>query len=80
MLHKKVKELIPGWKAKGMEKKKSKDPFPKGSLGSSALLALMDTVCFKGQWDQDVAKENTEEGEFKLNKDVSKSLQMMKQR
>eukprot|EP00069_Balaena_mysticetus_P004000 bmy_17008T0 len=50
-----------------------------GSLSSSAILALVDTVYYKGQWDQDLDKENTEEGDSWLNKDVSKSMQMMKQ-
>ncbi|TKC39588.1 hypothetical protein EI555_008293, partial [Monodon monoceros] len=50
-----------------------------GSLSSSAILALVDTVYYKGQWDQDLDKENTEEGDSWLNKDVSKSMQMMEQ-
>lgn len=39
----------------------------------------MNTVYLKWQWDQEFDKEHTEEGEFGLNKNMSKSKQMMKQ-
>ncbi|XP_069323996.1 serpin B13-like isoform X1 [Eulemur rufifrons] len=56
-----------------------KDLFPDGSLSSSTKLVLVNTVCFKGQWDREFKKENTKEEEFWLNKSTSKSVQMMTQ-
>ncbi|XP_045383372.1 serpin B13 isoform X3 [Lemur catta] len=58
---------------------KIKDLFPDGSLSSSTKLVLVNTVCFKGQWDREFKKENTKEEEFWLNKSTSKSVQMMTQ-
>ncbi|XP_069324012.1 serpin B13 isoform X4 [Eulemur rufifrons] len=66
-------------KAEEKEVKKIKDLFPDGSLSSSTKLVLVNTVCFKGQWDREFKKENTKEEEFWLNKSTSKSVQMMTQ-
>lgn len=53
---------------------------PSGSLSKSVVLilanmVLVDTVYFKEQWDQEFDKEHTEEGEFGLNKNMSRSEQ-----
>ncbi|XP_037661987.1 serpin B4-like [Choloepus didactylus] len=58
---------------------KIKDLFPKGSLDSSTILVLLNAVYFKGQWAEAFKKEYTEEGEFWVNKNESKPVQMMKQ-
>uniref|UniRef100_A0A9L0RBA5 Serpin domain-containing protein n=1 Tax=Equus caballus TaxID=9796 RepID=A0A9L0RBA5_HORSE len=57
---------------------KIKDLFPDGSL-SSAILVLVNAVYFKGQWDKKFDKKRTVEEKFWLNKDTSKSVQMMRQ-
>ncbi|XP_014699278.2 serpin B3-like [Equus asinus] len=57
---------------------KIKDLFPDGSL-SSAILVLVNAVYFKGQWDEKFDKKRTVEEKFWLNKDTSKSVQMMRQ-
>ncbi|XP_046527826.1 serpin B3-like [Equus quagga] len=57
---------------------KIKDLLPYGSL-SSAILVLVNAVYFKGQWDKKFDKKRTVEEKFWLNKDTSKSVQMMKQ-
>nr|XP_008507435.1 PREDICTED: LOW QUALITY PROTEIN: serpin B4-like [Equus przewalskii] len=57
---------------------KIKDLLPYGSL-SSAILVLVNAVYFKGQWDEKFDKKRTVEEKFWLNKDTSKSVQMMKQ-
>ncbi|KAF5919042.1 hypothetical protein HPG69_003677 [Diceros bicornis minor] len=57
---------------------KIKDLFPPGSL-SSAILVLVNAVYFKGHWQWKFDKKNTVEEKFWLNKDTSKSVQMMKQ-
>uniref|UniRef100_A0A5F5PZN6 Serpin domain-containing protein n=1 Tax=Equus caballus TaxID=9796 RepID=A0A5F5PZN6_HORSE len=58
---------------------KIKDLLPYGSL-SSAILVLVNAVYFKGQWDEKFDKKRTVEEKFWLNKDTSKSVQMMKQK
>ncbi|XP_048219519.1 serpin B4-like [Perognathus longimembris pacificus] len=58
---------------------KIKDLFPDGSLDQSTILVLVNAIYFKGQWLQKFEKENTQEGTFWLNKDVSKPVQMMSQ-
>ncbi|XP_008563622.1 PREDICTED: serpin B4-like, partial [Galeopterus variegatus] len=58
---------------------KIKDLFPNGSLTYLTKLVLVNAVYFKGQWAQKFYKENTKEGEFWLNKDTRKPVQMMKQ-
>ncbi|XP_069324001.1 serpin B3-like [Eulemur rufifrons] len=59
---------------------KIKDLFPKKTLGNTTALVLVNAVYFKGQWKKKFNKEDTKEGEFWLNKDTSKSVQMMSQR
>ncbi|XP_048219520.1 serpin B4-like [Perognathus longimembris pacificus] len=58
---------------------KIKDLFPDGSLDQNTILVLVNAIYFKGQWLQKFEKENTQEGTFWLNKDVSKPVQMMSQ-
>ncbi|XP_008507434.1 serpin B3-like [Equus przewalskii] len=58
---------------------KIKDVFPPHSL-ESAILVLVNAVYFKGQWDEKFDKRRTVEEKFWLNKDTSKSVQMMKQK
>nr|XP_010959724.2 serpin B3-like [Camelus bactrianus] len=58
---------------------KIKDLFPEGSLDSSTIMVLVNAIYFKGQWHQKFKEENTVEEEFWLNKDRSKSVQMMKE-
>ncbi|XP_014699275.1 serpin B3-like [Equus asinus] len=58
---------------------KIKDVFPPHSL-ESAILVLVNAVYFKGQWDEKFEKRRTVEEKFWLNKDTSKSVQMMKQK
>ncbi|XP_014699271.3 serpin B3-like isoform X1 [Equus asinus] len=57
---------------------KIKDLLPRDSL-DFAILVLVNAVYFKGQWDKKFDKESTVEEKFWLNKDTSKSVQMMKQ-
>uniref|UniRef100_A0A8C9DSZ7 Serpin domain-containing protein n=1 Tax=Prolemur simus TaxID=1328070 RepID=A0A8C9DSZ7_PROSS len=59
---------------------KIKDLFPNKTLGNTTVLVLVNAVYFKGQWEKKFNKEDTKEGEFWLNKDTSKSVQMMSQR
>nr|XP_015095981.1 serpin B13 [Vicugna pacos]XP_031548224.1 serpin B13 [Vicugna pacos]XP_031548225.1 serpin B13 [Vicugna pacos]XP_031548226.1 serpin B13 [Vicugna pacos] len=58
---------------------KIKDLFANGSLSSSTKLVVVNVVYFKGQWDREFAKEDTQEEEFWLNKSTSKSVLMMTQ-
>ncbi|XP_005868773.1 PREDICTED: serpin B3, partial [Myotis brandtii] len=58
---------------------KIKDLFPEGSLDSSTVLVLVNAIYFKGQWNEKFDPKKTEQGQFWLNKDTSKLVQMMKQ-
>ncbi|XP_058412578.1 serpin B3-like isoform X1 [Diceros bicornis minor] len=71
------RKKINSW-VESQTKGKIKDLFPPHSL-SSAILVLVNAVYFKGQWDKIFYKEYTVEEKFWLNKDTSKSVQMMKQ-
>lgn len=47
---------------------KIRDLLPDASLSSSTKLVLVNSVYFKGQWDTEFKKEDTQEEEFWLNK------------
>ncbi|CAI9164908.1 unnamed protein product [Rangifer tarandus platyrhynchus] len=72
------RKMINSW-VESQTNEKIKDLFPKDSLDSCTVLVLVNAVYFKGQWNQEFNKENTVEEQFWLNKDTSKSVQMMKQ-
>ncbi|XP_059974990.1 serpin B3 [Mesoplodon densirostris] len=72
------RKMINSW-VESQTNEKIKDLFPEGTLGSTTILVLVNAVYFKGQWCQEFKKENTGEEKFWLNKDTSKSVQMMKQ-
>lgn len=48
-----------------------KNLFPKGSLSSSTILVLVNAVYFKGQWDKKFNPNDTQQGEFWLDKVLS---------
>nr|KAF6422899.1 hypothetical protein HJG63_008686 [Rousettus aegyptiacus] len=51
---------------------KIRDLLPDASLSSSTKLVLVNSVYFKGQWDTEFKKEDTQEEEFWLNKIINK--------
>ncbi|XP_007524210.1 serpin B3-like [Erinaceus europaeus] len=57
---------------------KIKDLIPKGDL-TGAILLLVNAVYFKGQWENIFDEKITEQAQFWLNKDTSKSVEMMRQ-
>ncbi|XP_072808397.1 serpin B3-like [Vicugna pacos] len=72
------RQMINSWVEK-QTNEKIKDLFPKGSLDRSTALVLVNAIYFKGQWHQKFKEENTVEEKFWLNKNRSKSVQMMKE-
>uniref|UniRef100_A0A8C3WSH7 Serpin domain-containing protein n=1 Tax=Catagonus wagneri TaxID=51154 RepID=A0A8C3WSH7_9CETA len=72
------RKMINSW-VEIQTKGKIKNLFPKNALDSSTTLVLVNAVYFKGQWQQKFKEENTSEEKFWLNKNTSKSVQMMKQ-
>ncbi|KFO24496.1 Serpin B4 [Fukomys damarensis] len=58
---------------------KIKEIFPQGSLHSDAKLILVNAVYFKGDWIMKFEGKDTVERKFWLNKDTSKTVQMMEQ-
>ncbi|XP_057555364.1 serpin B3-like isoform X2 [Hippopotamus amphibius kiboko] len=72
------RKMINSW-VERQTNEKIKDLFPKDSFSADTVLVLVNAVYFKGQWKQKFEKENTGEEKFWLNKDTSKSVQMMKQ-
>ncbi|XP_047622953.1 serpin B3-like [Phacochoerus africanus] len=72
------RQMINSW-VESQTKGKIKDLFPKGTLSSSTTLVLVNAIYFKGRWLQEFKKENTLKEKFWLNKDTSKSVQMMRE-
>ncbi|XP_074211356.1 serpin B3-like [Camelus bactrianus] len=72
------RKMINSW-VERQTNEKIKELFPKGSLDSSTALVLVNAIYFKGQWHRKFKEENTVEEKFWLNKDRSKSVQMMKE-
>ncbi|XP_006837602.1 PREDICTED: serpin B3 [Chrysochloris asiatica] len=74
----KNRKKINDWVAQQTHEK-IKELLPEGSLTESTILVLVNAIYFKGQWDQEFNQDNTTEEKFWLNKETSKSVQMMKQ-
>ncbi|XP_057554432.1 serpin B3-like isoform X1 [Hippopotamus amphibius kiboko] len=72
------RKMINSW-VESQTNEKIKDLFPKGTINHYTILVLVTAIYFKGKWLQEFKKENTVEEKFWLNKDTSKSVQMMKQ-
>ncbi|XP_074063898.1 serpin B4-like [Macrotis lagotis] len=58
---------------------KIKELFSAGSIDPTTVLVLANAVYFKGNWAMKFKPENTQEKNFRTNKDMSKPVQMMKQ-
>ncbi|XP_008158883.1 serpin B3 [Eptesicus fuscus] len=72
------RKMINSW-VESQTNEKIKNLFPEGSLDSTTILVLVNAIYFKGQWDERFDPKRTKQGEFWLNKDTSKFVQMMKQ-
>ncbi|XP_039544848.1 leukocyte elastase inhibitor-like isoform X2 [Pimephales promelas] len=67
---------------KWVEKKtqeKIKDLLPQGSIDEMTKLVLVNAIYFKGNWENKFPKEDTRDGQFKLNKNQTKPVKMMHQ-
>ncbi|KAM4026596.1 serpin B3-like [Anomaloglossus baeobatrachus] len=51
--------------------------YGEGSLNESSVIALVNTIYFKGQWAKKFNPENTREGTFHVNKNEKKTVKMM---
>ncbi len=47
---------------------KIKDLLPQGSIDEMTKLVLVNAIYFKGNWEKTFPKEDTRDGQFKLNK------------
>ncbi|XP_039544843.1 leukocyte elastase inhibitor-like isoform X4 [Pimephales promelas] len=68
---------------KWVEKKtqeKIKDLVPQGSIDGMTKLVLVNAIYFKGNWEKKFPKEDTSDGQFKLNKTKTKPVKMMHQK
>ncbi|WP_205967902.1 serpin family protein, partial [Paraglaciecola sp. 20A4] len=59
---------------------KIKDLLPQGSIGALTKLVLVNAIYFKGNWEKKFPKEDTRDGQFKLNKAQTKPVKMMNQK
>ncbi|XP_022439970.1 serpin B3-like [Delphinapterus leucas] len=72
------RKTINSW-VESQTNKKIKNLLPSGSVDKSTALVLLNAVYFKGKWHKEFKKEDTGEGQFWLNKDTSRPVQVMKQ-
>ncbi|KFW79764.1 Serpin B10, partial [Manacus vitellinus] len=56
---------------------KIKDLFSTGFIDPSTVLVLVNAMYFKGKWAAEFKKEDTKEAYFHLNKNESRTVQMM---
>jgi len=47
---------------------KIKDLLPEGAIDEMTKLVLVNAIYFKGNWEKKFPKEDTSDGQFKLNK------------
>ncbi|XP_050183679.1 serpin B11-like [Myiozetetes cayanensis] len=71
-----VREKINFW-VENETKGKIKDLFAAGFIDPSTVLVLVNAMYFKGKWAVEFKKEDTKEAYFHLNKNESKTVQMM---
>ncbi|XP_072461633.1 serpin B4-like isoform X1 [Notamacropus eugenii] len=58
---------------------KIKELFSAGTIDPATVLVLANAIYFKGKWAMKFKQENTQERNFRTNKDTSRPVQMMKQ-
>lgn len=58
---------------------KIKDLVPQGAIDGMTKLVLVNAIYFKGNWEKKFPKEDTRDGQFKLNKNQTKPVKMMYQ-
>ncbi|XP_043842522.1 serpin B4-like isoform X2 [Dromiciops gliroides] len=58
---------------------KIKELFSAGTIDPATVLVLANAIYFKGQWAMKFKEENTQETNFRTNKDTNRPVQMMKQ-
>ncbi|XP_027724855.1 serpin B4-like isoform X3 [Vombatus ursinus] len=58
---------------------KIKELFSAGTIDPASVLVLANAIYFKGKWAMKFKQENTQETNFRTNKDTSRPVQMMKQ-
>ncbi|KAJ8376541.1 hypothetical protein SKAU_G00071210 [Synaphobranchus kaupii] len=57
---------------------KIKDLLTEGAVGNMTRLVLVNAIYFKGDWDKKFIGSKTKQRQFKLNKNESKPVQMMR--
>ncbi|XP_044538241.1 serpin B3-like [Gracilinanus agilis] len=72
------REKINSW-VENQTNGKIKKLFSSGSINPATTLVLANAIYFKGKWDMKFKPENTQERNFRTNKDISRPVQMMKQ-
>ncbi len=56
------------WKMSILISEKIKNLLPQGSIDEMTKLVLVNAIYFKGNWEKKFPKEDTRDGQFKLNK------------
>jgi len=73
-----TRQIINNW-VESKTNNKIKDLFPKGSLDSSNKLVLTNAIYFKGIWNKQFKKSQTEDEDFRVNSSSTVKVPMMKQ-
>uniref|UniRef100_A0A3Q4AR93 Leukocyte elastase inhibitor n=1 Tax=Mola mola TaxID=94237 RepID=A0A3Q4AR93_MOLML len=58
---------------------KIKDLLAQGVVNESTRLVLVNAIYFKGNWDQQFKENATQDAQFKINKNATKPVKMMRQ-
>ncbi|XP_058482372.1 leukocyte elastase inhibitor-like isoform X1 [Solea solea] len=59
---------------------KIKDLLASGVVDSATVLVLVNAIYFKGNWDQQFEEDSTIDADFRLNKNDTKPVKMMRQK
>ncbi|XP_075968681.1 leukocyte elastase inhibitor-like isoform X2 [Anarhichas minor] len=59
---------------------KIKDLLVQGVVNDKTLLVLVNAIYFKGNWDKKFKEDSTVDAQFKINKNDTKSVKMMRQK
>ncbi|XP_048416551.1 leukocyte elastase inhibitor-like isoform X1 [Stegostoma tigrinum] len=74
-----VRQQINSW-TEAQTEGKIMNLLSKGTIDNSTKLVLVNAIYFKGNWERKFDEKNTQEGQFRINQNETKPVQMMWQK